>query len=175
MSFAKRVGNRQIAMITRLLDCFRVVEDRQMTELFSYMGNNYGRVMARLYREGLAIRSTDSRYLYSSKFAFERTDIISSVMCFWAFIKIKDKVQDFCAGDPPAVVTVAAGDKDYDLIPVRPDNIDLINHTVDDIPERSVRFLITNDLQMIVNVDRRMKNDFVILVGDNGVLETYEL
>lgn len=175
MSFAKRVGNKQIVMITRLLDCFRVVEERQMAELFSYMGTNYGRVMARLYREGMAIRSPDSRYLTSSRFAFERTDITSSVMCFWAFIKIKEKVQDFCVGDPPTVVSVAAGAKDYDLIPIRADNIDLINSTVDEIPERTVRFLITNDLQMIANVDRRMKNDFVLLIGNDGVLETYEL
>ena len=73
------------------------------------------------------------------------------------------------------MVSVAAGAKDYDLIPIRADNIDLINSTVDEIPERTVRFLITNDLQMIANVDRRMKNDFVLLIGNDGVLETYEL
>ena len=175
MSFASRVGNRQIAMITRLLDCFRVVENRQMAELFSYMGNDYGRVMARLHREGLAVRSSDSRYLTCSEFVLDRTVIASSVMCFWAFIKIKDKVQDFCAGDPPAIVTVAAKNKDYDLIPIKPNNINLINSTIDDIPERSVRFLVTRDLQLVANIDRRVKNDYVLLVGDDGVIETYEL
>ena len=68
-----------------------------------------------------------------------------------------------------------AKNKDYDLIPIKPNNINLINSTIDDIPERSVRFLVTRDLQLVANIDRRVKNDYVLLVGDDGVIETYEL
>lgn len=175
MSFASNVAGREIAVITRLLSGFGVVEARQMTELFSYLGNSYGRIMARLHREGTVFRSGDTKYLAASEFTLKRTDVASSVMCFWAFMQIKDKVQDFCTGTPPAILTVAAKHRDYDLIPVTEQTISQINETIEEIPEKTVRFLVTRDLLLIGKIDRRIKNDFVLLVGDDGIIETYEL
>ena len=88
-----------------------------MRELFSHLSDSqYGKILTLLSREGLAYRSPDSIYLASSKFTASRIDKENSVMCFWAFILIKDKAQDFCAGEAPAILTVASRSKNYDLI-----------------------------------------------------------
>ena len=66
---------------------------------------------------------------------------------------VKDKVQDFCAGEPPALLTIAAKDHDYDLIPVNGKNIAFINSAADDVPERTVRYLVTNDLRRVKGIN----------------------
>ena len=37
-------------------------------------------------------------------------------MAFWAFIQMRDHVLDFCASEPPAILSFSSADKDYDLI-----------------------------------------------------------
>lgn len=176
MSFAKLSHNRELALITQLLAIFGVVERGQMRELFSHLSDSqYGKILTLLSREGLAYRSPDSIYLASSKFTASRIDKENSVMCFWAFILIKDKAQDFCAGEAPAILTVASKSKNYDLIPLNGRNAQQVNEASEEIPSGTIRYLITRDLQHITTIDRRMKNDYVIHVGDKGVTEIYEL
>ena len=43
------------------------------------------------------------------------------------------------------------------------------------MPERSVRYLITDDLKLISGVERRFRNDYVLHIQDDGEIETYEL
>ena len=176
MSFVGTVKDRELAYITRLLSVFGVVEERQMRTLFSYLNDkDYGRIMTRIHREGLAYRTADAKYLAASEFTFEKTDIESSVRCFWAFIQIKDKIHDFCASSPPAIITIASKAKDYDLIPLDAKTIEIVNGAMYDINEHVVRFLVTDDLMNITRLDRREKNDFVIHVKHNGDTEIYEL
>ena len=75
----------------------------------------------------------------------------------------------------PTIFTVAAKSKDYDLIPLNGKNAQQVNEAGEEIPSRTIRYLITKDLQLITSIDRRMKNDYVIHVGDEGVIDIYEL
>ena len=176
MSFVGTVKDRELAYITRILSIFGVVEERQMRKLFSHLNDkDYGRIMARIHREGLAYRNADAKYLAVSEFTLEKTDIESSVRCFWAFIQIKDKIHDFCASSPPAIITISSKSKDYDLIPLDAKTIEIVNGAMYDIGEQVVRFLVTDDLMNITRIDRREKNDFVIHVKPSGETEIYEL
>ena len=63
----------------------------------------------------------------------------------------------------------------YDLIPVSSMNIALINEKADELPEQSVRFLVTRDLTLLNDIERRIQNDIALLVDENGVIGAYEL
>jgi len=176
MSFVGTVKGRELAYITRILSVFGVVEERQMRTLFTFLSDkDYGRIMTRLQREGLVYRTSDAKYLAVSEFTYAKADVESSVRCFWAFIQVKDKMQDFCAACPPAIVTIASKAKDYDLIPLDAKTIELVNESLEDTDERGVRFLVTDDLMNIAKIERREKNDFVIHVKHDGETEIYEL
>ena len=175
MTFARAVKNKELAYISRLLSIFGVVEERQMRLLFQHLeAKDYGKIMTRLHREGMIYRTPDAKYLAPSELTAMRTDRRNSVLCFWAFIQIRDKAQDFCMGEPPTIITVASRSTDYDLIPLSRENITLINEQAEDIPERSVRYLITDDLKLISGVERRFKNDYVLHINEDGAIETYE-
>lgn len=176
MSFARAVRQKELAAITTLLALFGVVEERQMRVLFGHLNDTaYGKIMSRLRTEGMVYRSPDSKYLATNQYTYQRTDKESSVNCFWAFICVKDKVQDFCAGEAPTLVTIAAKDHDYDLIPVTSKSIALINCAADDIPEQTIRYLVTSDLKLVKGIDRRWKNDYVLYVKEHGEVEAYVL
>lgn len=176
MTFARAVKNKELAYISRLISIFGVVEERQMRLLFQHLDSkDYGKIMTRLHREGMIYRTPDAKYLAPSELTAKRTDRRNSVLCFWAFIQIRDKAQDFCKGEPPTVITVASKSTDYDVIPLSKENIPLINKLGDEIPERSVRYLVTDDLKLITGVERRMKNDYVLHINEDGAIETYEL
>lgn len=176
MSFATVVGDRQLAYITKILAIFGVVEERQMRELFSYLpAAKYGRIMTRLSSEGLVYRTSDAKYLSTSRYSLEKYNQMESVMCFWAFIRIKNRILDFCAAERPTLLTISTKTKEYDLIPVSSMNIALINEEADELPEQSVRFLVTRDLTLLNNIERRIQNDIALLVDENGVIGAYEL
>ncbi len=176
MTFAHAAKGKELTLISRLLSIFGIVEERQMRELFQHLSTkDYGRIMTRLHREGMFYRSPDAKYIAASALTAAKADCRSSVLCFWAFIEIRDKAQDFCAGDAPAIVTVASKTKDYDLIPLTEESVKLINDMADDIPAQTVRYLVTDDLNLVADLERRIKNDFVLLVDEDGEIETYEL
>lgn len=176
MSFATTAKKQEFTFIARLLTVFGIVEERQMRQLFKHLpAAKYGRIMTSLYRQGLAYYTPDGKYIATNEFQAARADRKSSVLCFWAFIHIRNQVQDFCAGMAPALVTVAASTTDYDLIPLTDDNIALINEMGEEIPEHTVRYLITDDLHRIVKVNRRIKNDYVLQIQEDGAIESYEM
>ena len=176
MSFASKTKKKEVPVISQLLSIFGIVEERQMRILFKHLSpKNYGRIMTRMHREGLLYYTPDGKYIACNETQARRADRKNSVLCFWAFIKIRDMMQDFCAGEEPALATVASFERDYDLIPITENNLNLINEAVDEIPEHSVRYLITDDLQRITGVDRRMKNDYLLHISENGEIETYEM
>ena len=176
MSFASRARKREVPTISRLLSIFGIVEERQMRILFKHLPpSNYGRIMAKMHREGLVYYTPDGKYLACNEVQAKNSDIKSGVLGVWAFIKIRDKMQDFCAGESPAIATVASFETDYDLIPLTGDNVEHINAMADEIPQHTVRYLITDDLQKIVGIDRRMRNDYVLHINENGEIETYEM
>ena len=109
MSFKSMVKGHELAYVTKILAIFGAVEERQMQQLFSFLSDSeYGRIMTRLAREGQFYRTPDARYLTFSRLRFEKLNVSSSVDCFWAFLELKDRVQDFCAGEPPAIITMSA-------------------------------------------------------------------
>jgi len=176
MSFARMAKNKELAVISTLLAHFGVVEERQMRALFEHLSDMaYGKILSRLRTEGLIYLSPDSKYLASSQYTFKRTDKESSVNCFWAFMCVKDKVQDFCAGESPAILAIASKDQDFDLIPVTGSNAELINLAADNLSDRTIRYLVTNTLDHLKGIDRRWKNDYVLLVHEGGRVEAYEL
>ena len=176
MSFRSTVKGHEIAFIAKVLAIFGAVEERQMRALFSHLSDDeYGKILMRMYREGMFYRTPDAMYLTCTRILLEKINIDASVICFWAFLELKDKIHDFFAGETPALVTLAAKNHDYDLIPVTVKTTQSINDTCEDLPEKTVRFLITRDLNLLIPVNRRLKNDYAILVGDDGVVETYEL
>ena len=118
MKFAYAARDREVAFIIRLLTIFGVVEQRQMRLLFNHLSNrSYGQILARLRREGLAYFSPDGQFLATSRYSLDHGKTLESVMVFWAFIKMRDNVLDFCASDPPAILSFSSAAKDYDLIP----------------------------------------------------------
>lgn len=176
MSFRSMVKNHELAYVTKILTIFGVVEEQQMRRLFSYLSDGeYGKIMTLLAREGQFYRTPDARYLAASRRQLDKLDIGGSVDCFWAFLELKDRVHDFCAGESPAIITMLAKTTDYDLIPISGKNAKQVNDNVVELPERTVRFLVTRDLEFLTEIDRRIKNDYAILVDGNGVVETYEL
>ena len=121
MSFASRIKGKEMACIVRILEIFGVVEQRQMRELFSRLSDEaYGKILSHLNSDGLVYWAKDGVRLAASRLTLERTDFDASVMCFWAFVKMKDKIEDFCSGDPPALITVTTGANTVDLIPKTP-------------------------------------------------------
>ena len=119
MSFASKYRGKELTVMVKLLSVFGVVEVRQMRELFSHLDTKkYGKIMTLLHREGMVYTTPDAKYLASNRMSAAKVDISSSVSCFWALISIKDSIQDFCAGEMPALLTVSATGFDYDLIPV---------------------------------------------------------
>lgn len=176
MSFAKMVKNRELAYITRLLAVFGAVEERQMRELFNFLNDRkYGAIIHRISLEGTAYRTADAHLIASSKFTLEKSLAQESVMCFWAFIKVKNKVLDFCAGSEPAIATLSTRMGVYDLIPVTERTIEQVNDAVEELPENTIRLLITENLHNITHIVRRSHNDLVLLVDGDGVAESYEL
>lgn len=176
MSFKGMVKGKELAFVSKLLAIFGAVEEKQMRELFSHLNDSeYGKIMTRMRREGLFYRTPGAKYLSSTRILLDKVDISSSVACFWAFLTLKDRVDDFCAGEMPAIMTMASKATDYDLIPVSERSIQLINDGAEYLPEKTVRFLVTRDLNLLTDIDRRIKNDYAILVDENGVVETYEL
>lgn len=101
----------------RLLTIFGVVEQRQMRLLFDHMSNrSYGQILARLRQEGLAYFSPDGQFLATSRYSLDHGKTQEAIMAFWAFIQMRDHVLDFCASEPPAILSFSSADKDYDLI-----------------------------------------------------------
>jgi len=176
MSFKSIVKGHELAFVSKLLTIFGAVEERQMRQLFSHLSDSeYGKIMTRLYREGFFYRTPEAKYLTSTRVLLDKVNIQSSVACFWAFLELKDRICDFCIGETPAIITLAAKSTDYDLIPVTARNTQLINNSAEELPEKTVRFLVTRDLNLLTGIERRMKNDYAIHVDDRGVVETYEL
>ena len=168
MKFAYAARDREVAFIIRLLTIFGVVEQRQMRLLFNHLSNrSYGQILARLRREGLAYFSPDGQFLATSRYSLDHGKTLESVMVFWAFIKMRDNVLDFCASDPPA--------KDYDLIPGSKQNIPAINAARTVVAEATVRLIVVDDLSTLDEVEPRLVNDYGILVGPNGVEQIYKM
>lgn len=178
MSFSSTVKGHEVSYITRLLEVFGVVEQRQMRSLFSHLSDEaYGKILSRLNKEGQIFWAKDGVRLAASRLTMDRASYQNSVMCFWVFIELKKKkkITDFCTGDPPAIVTITTKTSVVDIIPVSADTIEEIDRNMEGIPEQTKRFLVTKDLQLLSGVARRFKNDYVLLVDDSGNVKTYEL
>jgi hypothetical protein len=176
MSFEETSRNREVAFITRLLSIFGAVEYRQMRELFSHLSEpKYGKILNRLRLEGAASYSHGAKYLSSSRYALGRAQVQESVRVFWAFIKMKDKVLDFSASAPPALLTFTSGPADYDLIPVNTDNWSEIEVAANSVPEATKRLLVVDSLDAVSTMNFREKNDFVLVVSKDGDTSVYEM
>ncbi len=176
MSFASYVKGREIVYITRLFGVFPVVEQEQMRRLFSHMNDTaYGRLLTRLDTEGQIYWAKDGVHLAGSRLTMRNSNVEDSVLSFWAFVASKDSIRDFCAGEPPTIVTIASKEKISDIIPVRSGNAEEINKHMDEIPAETQRFLVTRDERLLMDVWRREKNDYALLVDSCGNLESYRL
>lgn len=92
-----------------------------------------------------------------------------------AFIKMRDNVLDFCASDPPAMLSFSSAAKDYDLIPGSKQNIPSINAARTMVAEATVRLIVVNDLSTLDEIESRLVNDYGVLVGPNGVEQIYKM
>lgn len=176
MKFANAARGQEVVFFIRLLTIFGVVEQRQMRLLFDHMSNrSYGQILSRLQREGLAYFSPDGQFIATNRYSLDHGKTLESVMAFWAFIKMRDNVLDFCASEPPAILSFSSAAKDYDLIPGSRQNIPAINAARTMIPTATVRLIVTNSLDLLDEVEPRAANDFGILVGPNGVEQIYKM
>ena len=176
MSFTSKAKYNEQQYIMRLLEIFGVVEAEQMRILFSYLKEaTYGMIITSMFRQGAVYFSHDAKYMASTPMALKREDIGSRINCFWAFICMKDKVNDFCVGEAPAIISLSSGTKDYDLIPLSEEIIDEVNNAVDELDLSAIRVFVTTDLKLVRNIYRRGKNDIVIDVTDQVNAKIYEL
>ena len=88
---------------------------------------------------------------------------------------MRDKVQEFCASEPPAILSFSSAAKDYDLIPGSRNNIPSINVARASIPEATVRLIAVDKLAFLDEIIPRSVNDFGVLVGSDGVEQIYQL
>lgn len=175
MSFARKSKGNETATILQILSIMGAVEERQLRALFSHLSDqDYGKVLYHLQRVGAIYRSPDAVYVAMNRMAMDRTDVKSSVMAMWAFIHMKDKMLDFCAGNPPAVVTFTAHDRDYDLIPVAY-NISAVNESLTYTPDRTIRFLVVDSEHELSGLEFRFKNDYGVIVDGAGVRSILEI
>ena len=176
MKFSKSVRKREAAFIIRLLTIFGVVEQRQMRLLFRHMDNcSYGQILARLRREGLVYFSPDGQFLATSRYSLDHGKTQESIMAFWAFIRMRDHVLDFCASEPPAILSFSSADKDYDLLSGSRRNIPSINASRALVPDASIRLIVVDDLIVLDELIPRDNNDYGVLVSSDGVEQIYKM
>ena len=176
MKFSNTVRRREVAFMIRLLTIFGVVEQRQMRLLFDHMSNrSYGQILARLRQEGLAYFSPDGQFLATSRYSLDHGKTQEAIMAFWAFIQMRDHVLDFCASEPPAILSFSSADKDYDLISGSQRNIPSINASRTLVPEASVRLIVVDDMKSLDELIPRDDNDYGVLTGSDGVEQIYKL
>jgi len=176
MSFKQVVSKREIHCIDMLLSVFGVVEAEQMRRLFEHLSDaQYGSIMSRMRRDGAYCTSSDALLLSQNSYTLKTTEPAERIPAFEAFITLKDRMCDFCAGDAPAVATIVSKDSDYDLIPVMPYNIGQINDSLEHVPEKTKRLLVVSDLDLVGMLQRRYKNDYVFYVSPDKKVEMYEL
>ena len=147
MKFSKSVRKREAAFIIRLLTIFGVVEQRQMRLLF----------------------------LATSRYSLDHGKTQESIMAFWAFIRMRDHVLDFCASEPPAILSFSSADKDYDLLSGSRRNIPSINASRTLVPDASIRLIVVDDLIVLDELTPRDNNDYGVLVGSDGVEQIYKM
>ena len=176
MTFAKNSKGREIAFIMRLVNTFGLVEQRQMRKLFAHMNDKaYGMILSRLNNEGLIHWQKNGEDLAASRMTPGKHLNDERVRCFWAFIAMKDAIRDYCAGDPPVLMSFLTDAEDCVMIPVTEYNIDAINAHAVSLPDETIRFLVARFIQDVDGVVPRGRNDYVLLVDDTGQTETYEL
>ena len=166
MKFSNTVRRREVAFMIRLLTIFGVVEQRQMRLLFDHMSN-------RSY--GQAYFSPDGQFLATSRYSLDHGKTQEAIMAFWAFIQMRDHVLDFCASEPPAILSFSSADKDYDLISGSQRNIPSINASRTLVPEASVRLIVVDDMKSLDELIPRDDNDYGVLTGSDGVEQIYKL
>jgi len=176
MKFSKASKNKEITVIIQLLTIFGTIEQRQLRILFDYMSeNDYGKILTVLKREGIAYFSPDGRYISTNRYSLDHGKKLESVLTFWAFIHMRDRVLDFCSSEPPSILSFSSGDKDFDLVPGNPQNTDAINAQAETISAKTVRFIVVKDLDDAENLVPRPNNDYFVLVGAEGVKQMYKL
>lgn len=143
---------------------------------WNYMSNrSYGQILARLRQEGLAYFSPDGQFLATSRYSLDHGKTQEAIMAFWAFIQMRDHVLDFCASEPPAILSFSSADKDYDLISGSQRNIPSINASRTLVPEASVRLIVVDDMKSLDELIPRDDNDYGVLTGSDGVEQIYKL
>ena len=176
MSFARISKKKEVIYITRLLSIFGVVETQQMRELFSHLPNEkYGQLLIKLKREGYLRYSSNGQYLSSAEIPMDNSRIADSVRAFWVVIHVKDKINDFCSGEDPVLLSVASTEKrgDYDLILVKKENREEIIRHAERCPCDVRRILIVSDIKETAGLTYRTENDYVAIVDHSGTVTTY--
>lgn len=174
MYYSRIYRGSEFTLVVRILSAFTVIEERQLRIFFRRLRTgNYGKVVSRLKREGLIRFSENGRYVIGSGFAPENDRKRDSVLVFWSFIHLWERIEDFCGADPPSIVSFLSAGKDFDLLPGTPRNIPAINQQADTILESTVRFIATGDLKDLAELQLRPANDYLILVDSDGSCTTY--
>ena len=176
MKYSRTSKGRVLPVAIQILTIFGVVEQRQLRLLFDFLSdNNFGKILSLLKREGFIFISPDGKFIASSRYTMVHKKPLESVMTFWAFIYLRDRITDFCASDPPSILTFTASGRDYDLIPGSDENLPAINEQAYSVPDETVRLIVTKTLDIREQVEARKENDYLVLVGQDGVQQFYRL
>ena len=174
MSLAAVSMGKEIAFMTALLAIFGAVEARQMRILFEHLSDDqYAKIMTRLRREGFVWYGSGGRYIAASEHAANYVDLNKSVMMFWAFISIRHLVQEISSGDGETVLTFMSGRAEYDLIYMDRSNHEEILAGSARLGAKIRRLFVVSDLSDCDGMKFRTQNDFILVVAEDGSVETY--
>ncbi len=176
MPFSKDFKGQELTVLIRLLTIFGVVEHRQLRMLLNYLNDSdYGKILSALKREGRVYISPDNRYVSLSKYAMNHSRKQDSICTFWAFIHLKNRVKDFCASEPPSILTFSSGIADFDLVPGSKQNIAAINAQADVISAATTRFIVVSSLDEKDALEPRPDKDYLVLIDQDHVSNIYAL
>ena len=176
MKYSRTSKGRVLPVAIQILTIFGVVEQRQLRLLFDFLSDNeFGKILSLLKREGFVFISADGKFISSSRYTMAHKKTLDSVMTFWAFIYLRDKITEFCASDPPSILTFTASGRDYDLIPGSIENLPAINEQAYSVPDETVRLIVTKTVDIRKQIEARKENDYLVHVGQDGVQQMYRL
>lgn len=176
MTFTEKVKGNELQYMMQLLEIFGIVETTQMRALFSFLNDaEYKRLTTFLQLQDAVYCSPDTNYIAINQLALEQEGVSERANCFRAFLYLKDKADDFCAGTAPAIITLFSATRSYDLIPLSKKTIDKINVPLAEVDVRTVRVFVTTEPMLVRNLCCTAKTEFVIDVTDASAPRIYEL
>jgi len=176
MSFASMAKKKELYYTEMLLSCFKVLRLTQLRSLFPNLKDEeFGRLLYRLPREGSAFIDRNGGVIKCNKEQVMNEENELRMMCAWVLINMRSYVTDITPGVHLGILTISAGRKTYDLIPVTKQIVQDINHTDWDDLKTDARIFVMKDISIAEELEVRAEKDYAYVVDANGVKEIFEL